>query len=101
MPDADMDRFTRLLKDTQAGLRLRLAITEAGIAVRKIRELRQHKGLRPLEGSAYEQLQSWRQQYIKTCEYASSAIGELWDKYQWPTDGARAVSYRYQPKDPA
>lgn len=94
-----MQRFGFELAETGPGLRLRLAITEAGIAERKIRDLRRLYGLAALDrsGTPYAQLQAWRRQYIKSCDLASISLGQLWDGYAWPTDGALERSYVWRP----
>lgn len=102
MPDADMDRFARDLKDTSPGIRFRLALTEAGIAVRMVRQLIQQYGPLHDQGSTpYARLQTWRRQYIKATEVGSIALGQLWEAHRWPTDAGRAEAYEYKPKDPA
>jgi hypothetical protein len=88
--------------ETGPGLRLRLAMREASIAVRKIREVRAYYGpIHDQGGTPYATLQAWRRQYIKACNVASHAIEHLWEGYQWPPDGARTSTYSFKPKDPA
>jgi len=102
MPDADNDRFNRELKETPPGLRFRLSLREASIAVRMVREIITRYGVIQDPGStSYARLQAWRRQYIKASEMGSDAIGQLWDQYHWPPNAAATATYHYKPKDPA
>ena len=97
MVDADMDRFIRELKDTPAGLRLRLATSESHIAIHRI-----HAGFNGSDRAmTYHALQIWRRQYIKACQLASSALTDLAMVNQWPPDGTAAMDYVWRPKRPA
>ena len=102
MRDPDNDRFNRELKETGPGLRFRLSLREAAIAVRMVREIIARYGVIQDQGSySYAKLQSWRRQYIKASEVGSTAIDHLWESYRWPPNAAPAASYQYKPKDPA
>jgi hypothetical protein len=102
MPDADMERFNRTLKDTASGLRLRLAITEAGIAIKMVRRiLRENGRLQDVGSNSYAALQAWRRQYIRASEIGSDAIDQLWRSHRWPADAGRTQYYQFKPKDAA
>jgi hypothetical protein len=92
MLDADLQRFEAGINQTKSGMRLRMAVHEARIAVRQIERLQALNN--PRYGRAIE---SWRQAYIHSCEHAAQAIDELWDQHQWPTDGARERRFEWRP----
>lgn len=92
MLDADLERFESGLNQTRPGLRLRLAIHEARIAISQITRLKQLGG--PRQTAA---MNSWRRAYITACNHAASAIDELWDRHQWPADGGRDRTYEWRP----
>lgn len=87
----DAERFAGGLHRTQAGFALRLAIHEGRVAVQQITRLSRLGGVR----RAYA-IDTWRRAYIKACNRASTAIDELWDAHQWPSDGARNRSYEWK-----
>lgn len=94
MLDADAERFERSLKETRPGLHLCMAIHEAQVAVQQIRRLEALGG--PRRQSAVD---SWRRAYIQSCNRAAEAIDALWDRYRWPTDGARDRRFEWTPKE--
>jgi hypothetical protein len=90
--DRDLQRFANGLNTTQSGYRLRLATHESRIAVSQIERLRQLGGR-----DRAQAIDSWQRAYIKASDNAAKAIDALWDAYQWPTDGARARGFHWQP----
>ena len=78
-------------------MRLRLAIHEGTIAIRKIREVRILTGLSLNGQKTTDAVESWRRAYIAACNRATLAIDALWDDYQWPADGARTRDYEWRP----
>jgi hypothetical protein len=91
--DHDLKRFEDELKDTGDGLKLRLAMHEAKIAVHQIARLRR------VGGPALRAVESWRVAYIRACDHASQAVDRLWNTYQWPQDAARERSYEWRPAE--
>jgi hypothetical protein len=99
--DPDVCRFERELAGTCAGLHLRLAMTEGRIAIAKIRTYRAAAGAIIDRGSeSYRLLELWRRAYIKACNAGSAAIAELWQDHQWPSEGAHAAQFAWEPKEP-
>lgn len=97
-----MEKFSRSpeLRDSPAGLRLRLAMSEGNIALHEMRKLRVEYGLAALDrsGTPYARMQSWRRQYVRSCEIASQAITQLSELHGWPTEGQHMAEYRFKPK---
>lgn len=92
MLDADLTRFEAGLNQTKAGLRLRMAIAEAGVARQQIRRLEGQTGR-----AADRNRESWRRAYIEACNSAALAIDCLWDEFAWPPDAARDRGYVWRP----
>lgn len=94
MDDTDLTLFANGLNQTKPGLRLRMSIAEAQIALRQISRLYSRGISSP---RALRNLQSWQAAYIRASDSASQAIDELWDTHQWPADSARDRTYRWHP----
>ena len=97
MPDPDLKRFQAELERTRPGMRLRLAIHESNIAVKKIRALRASFRRSTNLASHSDVTEGWRRAYIAACNRASMAIDDLWNQHQWPEDGARNRYYEWRP----
>jgi hypothetical protein len=96
MLDLDLERFANGLHQTRAGWHLRMAIHEARIAVEQIGRLERRN-----HPYGAKMINDWRRTYIKACEKASEAIDQLWDKHQWPADGARRRDFEWKPRPSA